>query len=189
MATDQAVRLSPEEYLAFERQALTKHEYVDGEVREMTGASRAHVLIAGNIHGILWYALRGGPLEVYEADMRVRIPNGPYYYPDVTVAPSPPRLEDEHADTLLNPYVIVEVLSPSTRAIDYGVKLDDYRQIPSLTDYLIVAQDRVWIDRYFRDGDRWNLTEYSAETDRVRLDGIGCELPLVEVYDRVFPAS
>ncbi|HEX6986486.1 MAG TPA: Uma2 family endonuclease [Planctomycetaceae bacterium] len=189
MAADQAVRLSREEYLAFERLSATKHEYVDGEVREMTGASRAHLLIAGNIHLILGNALRGKSFEVYEADRRVRIPRGPYYYPDVTVAPSPPELEDEEADTLLNPLVIVECLSPSTRRIDRGEKLDNYRRIPSLTDYLIVAQDRVWVDRYFRAGDGWQLEEFTTLTDRVPLPGLGCELPLVEVYDRIFPAQ
>lgn len=187
MATDQIIGLSPREYLAFERQSQRKHEYIDGEVREMVGASRPHILIAGNIHGLLWNALRGRPLEVYETDMRVRIPQGPYYYPDVTVAPSPPELEDEEADTLLNPLVIVEILSPSTRRIDRGEKLDNYRRIPSLTDYLIVAQDRLWIDRYVRDGSEWRLEDFSQADDVVPLAGIGCELRLADVYDRLFP--
>ncbi len=189
MATDQAVRLTPQEYLAFERRAVTKHEYVDGELREMTGAGRPHVLIAGNIHGLLWTALRGRPFEVYDGDMRVRIPNGPYYYPDVTVAPSPPRLEDEVADTLLNPLMIVECLSPSTRRIDRGEKLDNYRLIPSLTDYLVVAQDRVWIDRYARTTDGWRLDEYSSPADRIVLDGIDCQLSAGDIYERIFPAQ
>ena len=189
MATDQAVRLSPEEYLAFERRSLTKHEYVEGEVREMTGASRPHVLIAGNIHLHLGNALRDKPFEVYEADMRVRIPDGPYYYPDVTVAPSPPRLEDDEADTLLNPLVVVEVLSPSTERFDRGEKRDDYRLIPSLTDFLTVAQDRVWIDRHVRVGNRWRLETYQSLSDRVPLPGLGCDLPLIEVYRKVLSAQ
>lgn len=189
MATDQAVRLSPEEYLDFERRALTKHEYVDGELREMTGASRPHVLIAGNIHILLGNALRGKKFEIYEADMRVRIPDGPYYYPDVTVAPSPPRLEDDAADTLLNPLLIVECLSPSTRRIDRGEKLDNYRRIESLTEYLIVAQDRIWVDRYFKTAAGWQIEEYSDLSERIPLPGLACELPLAEVYERVFPTS
>jgi Uma2 family endonuclease len=189
MATGQAVRLTPQEYLAFERRAETKHEYIDGELREMTGASRRHVLIAGNIHGLLWNALRGRPFEVYEADMRVRIPNGPYYYPDVTVAPSPPQLEDEVADTLLNPLVVVEVLSPSTEGYDRGEKLDNFRLIPSLAHYLVVAQDRVGVDHYRRTAPRWPLRVFTALTDRVPLPELGCELPLAEAYERVFPAA
>jgi Uma2 family endonuclease len=187
MSTDQAVRFSPAEYLTFERESSSKHEFVDGEVRAMTGASRPHVLIAGNIHVIIANTLRGKKFEIYEADMRVHVPSGWYYYPDVTVAPSPPQLEDEAADTLLNPLVVVECLSPSTRRIDRGEKLDSYRRIPSLTDYLIVAQDRVWIDRYFKTDAGWQLEEYSSLTERVPLPAIGCELPLADVYERVFP--
>ena len=189
MATDQAVRLTPQEYLAFERKAMTKHEYVDGKLREMTGASRPHVLIAGNVHGLFWNAVRGRAFEAYEADMRVRVPDGPYYYPDVTVASSPPELEDEIADTLLNPLVIVEVLSPSTEEHDRGEKLDNFRLIPSLVHYVIIAQDRVWVDHRRRSGRGWPLRVYTSLADRVPLPEIGCELPLAEVYERVFPAQ
>lgn len=189
MATDQATRLSAQEYLAFERRALTKHEYIDGEVREMTGASRERGLVAGNIYGLLWTALRGKPFEPYINDMRVRVPDGAYYYPDVTIAPSPPRLEDEHFDTLLNPLLIVECLSPSTRRIDRGEKLDGYRRIPSLNEYLIVAQDRVWVDRFVRSGNGWRLEEYSTLGDRIELPAFGCGLALAEIYEKVFPAQ
>jgi Uma2 family endonuclease len=189
MATDQATRLSPAEYLAFERDAPTKHEYVDGELREMSGARRPHVLIAGNVHLIFGNALRRKPYEVYDADMRIRIPDGPYYYPDVTVAPSPPDLEDDHVDTLLNPLVLVEVLSPSTEEIDRGEKLDNYRRIPSLADYLMVAQDQVRVDHYRRSGKGWQLRVYKSLTDRVPFPDFGCELPLAEIYDRAFPSQ
>jgi len=121
--------------------------------------------------------------------MRVRIPDGPYYYPDVTVAPSPPQLEDEVADTLLNPLVIVEVLSPSTEEHDRGEKLDNFRLIPSLSHYIIIAQDRVWVDHHRRSGRRWPLSVFTSLTDRVLLPDIGCELPLAEVYEKVFPAQ
>ncbi|MGC1275588.1 MAG: Uma2 family endonuclease [Planctomycetaceae bacterium] len=186
MATDQIIGLSSQEYLAFERQSQRKHEYIDGDVREMVGASRPHILIAGNIFYAVQSQIRSRPFEVYQSDMRVRIPQGPYYYPDVTVAPSPPELEDKEADTLLNPLVIVEILSPSTRRIDRGEKLDNYRRIPSLTDYLIVAQDRLWIDRYVRDGNEWRLEDFSKADDVLRLPTPGCELSLADVYERIF---
>jgi Uma2 family endonuclease len=189
MATDQIVGLSPQEYLVFERKALTKHEYVDGELREMVAASRPHILIVGNIAYAIQSQTRGRLFEVYQSDMRVRVPSGPYYYPDVTVAPSPPELEDEESDTLLNPLVVVEVLSPSTRRVDRGEKLDNYRRIPSLTDYLIVAQDRVWVDRYLRDGAEWRLEDFSNLEDRLRFETFSCELSLADVYERVFSAE
>lgn len=189
MATDQIVALSPADYLAFERQAERKHEYIDGEVREVPGASREHNVLSANLLGLIHPVLKGRPLEVYSSDMRVRIPDGPYYYPDVVVAPSPPALEDEEGDTLLNPFAVIEILSPSTGAIDRGEKLDNYRRIPSLTDYLIVAQDRPWIDHYYRSGREWRLEIFTGLADAVSLPGLGCDLPLAEIYDRLFPAQ
>ncbi len=116
--------------------------------------------------------------------MRVRIPDGPYYYPDAVVAPSPPELEDAEQDTLLNPAVVIEVLSPSTETIDRGEKLDNYRLIPSLTDYLIVAQDRMRIDHYSRlSPSEWRLVSHAGD-DSVPLAAFGGELRLAEVYAR-----
>lgn len=189
MATDQALRLTPQEYLAFERKARTKHEYVDGELREMTGASLPHNQIASNTNYHLQVQTRGRPFFVCQSDMRVRIPDGPYYYPDVIVAPFPPQMEDDEEDTLLNPLVIVECLSRSTRRIDLGEKLDNYRHIASLTDYLIVDQERVQVDRHFKTDGGWDLEDYSWTPDRVPLPGIDCELLLSDVYDRIFPAQ
>jgi Uma2 family endonuclease len=194
MATDvitpDVTSIGPEEYLAGERDAQSKHEWIDGEVREMTGASRAHNLIVAALLRIFGNQLVSKPFELYPSDMRVRVPDGPYYYPDVTVAPDPPALEDEHHDTLLNPLVIFEVLSPSTEAIDRGEKLDNYGRIPSLTDYLLVSQDRVRVDHCRREGEGvWRVTIITDPQARLALEGIGCELPLTEIYDRVLPAA
>ena len=180
--------LSPAEYLAAERLADRKHEYVDGELRPLAGASRQHNLIVWMLPIVLDRLIAGQPFEGYVGDMRVRVPDGPYYYPDAVVAPSPPSLEDEEADTLLDPLVIVEVLSPSTEGIDRGEKLDAYRTIPSLRDYLIVSQDRPRVERYSRlSATEWRLVTHAlvthGENAAVPL-ALGRDLRLAEVYAR-----
>ena len=178
------VKLSPAAYLERERAAHTRSEYIAGEVRPMAGASRLHNLIVWMLPIILERLIAGKPLEGYVGDMRVRIPNGPYYYPDAVVAPAPPQLEDDRQDTLLNPLLVVEVLSPATAAIDRGEKLDNYRLIPSLTDYLLVAQDQPRIDHYTRlSATEWQLVTYT-DNALVPLRSLGCELPLEAIYSR-----
>lgn len=185
MSTNIATYISPEEYLDRERAAETRSEWIDGEIREMVGGSHRHSTIAWNIAGELRRLLKGRPFSAHQSDMRVRIPDGPYYYPDVTVAPDPPELEDDRKDTLLNPRLIFEVLSPSTEAIDQGTKLDNYRSISTLTDYLLVAQDTPRIDHYHRREDAWRLEIIMEPAASLHLPEIGCELPLAEIYDRV----
>jgi Uma2 family endonuclease len=188
MSIEVTTYISAEEYLARERQADTKSEWIDGEIREMTGASREHRMIVWAIAGMFWDLFKGKSFEAYPNDLRVRIPDGPYYYPDVTVAALPPQFEaGERPDTLLNPLVIFEVLSESTEQIDRGEKLDQYRRILSLTDYLLVDQERPRVDHYHRSGDHWALTITTDLAASVSLPGIGCELPLGEIYARVFP--
>lgn len=184
----QLSRMTPEEYLAFERRATTRNEFVHGELVAMTGASRKHNLVCGNVHGLLWTQLRGSPCEVYVNDMRVKVAHaGDYLYPDVVVVCGEPRFEDDVFDTLLNPTLIVEVLSPSTKDYDRGGKWEKYRQIDSLRDYLVVSQDRVYVERYTRQGERfWLLSEASDVGDTVRLDSIDCTLKLADVYAQVF---
>jgi Uma2 family endonuclease len=115
--------------------------------------------------------------------MRVRIPGGPYYYPDAVVAPSPPKMEDAQQDTLLNPVAVVEVLSPSTETFDRGEKLDNNRLIPSLTDYLIVSQDRMRVDHYSRvSEEEWRLVSRDSANDSVTLTSLGVELKLGDLY-------
>lgn len=179
------VTLSPAEYLAFERESEAKHEYIDGEMRPMAGASRLHNLIVWMLPIVLEKLIAGKPFEGYIGDMRVRIPDGPYYYPDAVVAPRPPELEDAQQDTLLNPVVVVEVLSPSTEAIDRGEKLDNYRRVPSLTDFLIVFQDQMRVEHYSRmTADEWRLVTHSGSDAAIPLESLGCELRLSEVYRR-----
>jgi len=189
MASDPSQRLTIQDYLAFERQSETKNDYLDGEIFAMTGASRVHNLITGNIFGEIWSQLKGRPCEVYSESMRVRTPGDLFTYPDVIVVCSEPEFIDGEFDTLLNPTMIVEVLSTSTEGYDRGVKSSRYRSIPSLSEYVLVGQDRIHIEHFLRQSaDRWLLEEFSDLGLTLELSSIGCRLPLAEVYDRVFSA-
>ena len=180
--------ISPEEYLEAERRAETKSEYLGGQVFALAGASREHNLIEANLVMEIGRQLRGRPCEVYPSDMRLRVPaTGLYTYPDVTVVCGGPQLEDEHRDILLNPTVLLEVLSVSTERYDRGRKAEHYRRIDSLQEYLLVDQKEPRIERYRRHGEReWMLTEVVGLEDDVDLASIGCRLDLRDVYDRVF---
>ena len=179
--------LTPQEYLARERRAETKSEYLRGEVFAMAGASRQHNLIATNAAGELRQQLRDRQCEVYTGDMRVKIsPTGLYTYPDVTVVCGEPEFEDAEVDTLLNPKVLVEVLSPSTADYDRGRKFTHYRRLPSLHEFVLISQDRPLVEHYVRQGqDEWLLTEQSSLEDTLVLPSIQCQLPLSEIYLKV----
>jgi Uma2 family endonuclease len=182
-------RYTPQEYLALERSAEYKSELVNGQIYAMSGASRAHNLISGNVARLLGNQLLGKPCETYTSDMRVRVSEtGMYTYPDVTVACGEPRFEDDHVDTLLNPTLIVEVLSPSTEAYDRGEKFAHYRRLASLSDYVLVSQDKVRVEHFARhpsDPSLWEFSEISGLDGVLRLASIACEIPLRDVYDRV----
>jgi len=184
-------RYTPEEYLALERKATQKSEYVNGQVFAMSGASRAHNLIAGNVYREISSQLKGRPCEAYVSDMRVKVSTtGLYSYPDVVAVCGEIRFDDEQKDTLLNPTVLVEVLSSSTEAYDRGEKFAHYRRLESLQEYVLIAQDKVRVEHFVRQGDQWVLTEASNLDDTVHLASIGCRLALREIYDKVeFPAS
>ncbi len=178
--------LTPEEYLAFERKAITKHEYLSGEIVAMSGASNAHNLITGDIFAELHGQLKGGTCLVYTSDMRVKTSSTlSYFYPDVAVVCNKPRFEDNTFDTLLNPIVIFEVLSPSTEARDRGEKFWHYQQLVSLQEYVLVSQNRVCVEHHFRKGTDWLWTEFQALEDVMPLPSIACELQLRDIYSRV----
>ncbi len=177
---------TPEAYLALERKATTKSEYVNGEIYAMAGASREHNYIAGDLFGELRIQLRGRGCALFMSDMRVRISaTGLYTYPDVVVACGKPRFEGAQSDVLLNPTVIFEVLSPSTEAYDRGAKFAHYRYLPSLQEYVLVAQDRMQVDHYARMGNQWLLTAYNKPEEILALPSIECNLPLAEIYAQV----
>ncbi|MDE0400135.1 MAG: Uma2 family endonuclease [Candidatus Poribacteria bacterium] len=178
--------LTPEEYLTWERKADIKHEYLRGAIIAMSGASRAHSLIVTNISGELYIQLKGGRCEVHTNDMRVRTsPETSYFYPDVVVVCDNPRFEDSTFDTLLNPIVLVEVLSPSTQSYDRGEKFKHYQQLASLREYILVSQDEVGVERYRRQGREWQPTEFRSLEDVLSFTSIDCELSLEDIYRRV----
>jgi Uma2 family endonuclease len=178
---------SPEEYLALERQAQCKSEYYAGEIFAMAGASRWHNLIVANVVGELRSQLKGRPCTTYPSDMRVKVgPTGLYAYPDVTVVCGEAQFEDNQQDTLLNPTLIVEVLSESTEAYDRGGKFAHYRKLASLMEYVLITQTKPHIEHYVRQPDnRWLLAEADSLHDSIHLDSIDCQLALAEVYDKV----
>lgn len=179
-------RVTPEEYLIRERQAEYKSEYVDGEIRAMTGASRNHNRIVLNIGAHLHAQMRGRPCEAYISEMRVRVRRtGLYAYPDVVALCGEPEAEDERTDTLLNPSVIVEVLSPSTQSFDRGDKFAHYRRLESLEQYVLVAQDRVRVESYLRRGEEWVLSETTDPAAELAMPSVGCAIVLRDLYERV----
>jgi Uma2 family endonuclease len=187
MISQLTTRVSREEYLEFERKAASKHEYLKGEVFAMTGASLRHNLISVNILAALKQQLKQTDCKVVGSDMRVAAPGATLYtYPDVVAFCGEPKLEDEQFDTLLNPCLIVEVLSRSTAAYDREIKFGYYRTIESLAEYVLVAQDRYYVAQYAKQPDgRWLLTDYRSPEDALRLESVNCPLSLREIYDQV----
>jgi Uma2 family endonuclease len=177
---------TPEQYLALERNSSIRHEYHNGSIFAMSGASRAHNLIALNLGGELRAQLRDRPCEAYVSDMRVLVARtGLYTYPNVVVVCGERQFQDGEVDTLLDPTLVIEVLSPATEAYDRGKKFAHYRRLESLREYVLVTQNQVRVERYTRQGDEWLLSELSSLEDSLRLASIDCTISLREVYARV----
>ena len=180
-------RYSPEEYLAFERGSIEKHEYFDGRIFAVVGASRAHNLITVNLIAFLHLQLGDRPFEIYPSDMRVKVrETGLYTYPDISVVSGEPQFADDEFDMLLNPTLIVEVLSTSTEEYDRGGKFEHYRQVPSLQMYLLVSQSKRDVELRTRQPDgSWTVSRFPPSGPVVPLSAMGCDLPLDEIYRRV----
>ena len=175
-----------EDYLQIERSAPYKSEFCDGQIFAMTGASRKHNLVCINIGSALHGQLKNRPCEAYLANMRVKAASAhSYHYPDISVVCGKPEFEDDHFDTLLNPTLLIEVLSPSTAHYDRSGKFANYRKIAALQEYLLVAQDLAHIEHYTRQETGWLLTEAEGLDAVMMLDSIGCFLNLSDVYDKV----
>lgn len=187
MSTHSKAFVTPEQYLEIERDAEYKSEYFDGEMFAMAGGTEPHNLIASHINRDLDQQTRRRPCLVYTSDMQVRASStGLYTYPDASVVCGEPKFLDEGRRTLLNPNVIVEVLSPSTEAYNRGRKFEHYKTIESLAEYLLVASDRMHADLFTRQPDgRWILSSADKPNDAIELASIGCRLILADIYEKV----
>ena len=186
MPAAQLPTVDPATYLQQEREATEKSEYLNGQVYAMAGASREHNQLVFNLAGLLHSQLRGSPCSAYINDMRVRSrATEAYFYPDLTVVCNDAEFEDDEMDTLLNPVLIIEVLSPSTEGYDRGAKFAHYRRMESLREYVLIAQDRYSIERYIRGDDgQWTLSEANSPESLIELVTIGCQLRVDEVYEK-----
>ncbi len=191
MASQPKHSVTVEEYLAAEAASLDRHEYLDGEVFAMAGASPRHSLISVNLSSALNLQLADSNCNVRNGDMRLRTsPAGLYSYADVVISCAPEKFD---GDTLLNPVVIIEVLSQSTGNYDRSLKFERYRQIPSFREYLVVAQDRVYIEHHVRSDSSgqtsWTLREFTSGDDVISLESVPVKLPCSAIYAKVDFAS
>ena len=187
MSTLTVTHVTPEEYLAAERLSETRGEYLDGDVHPMTGGTANHIRIVSNITTELNTQLRGRQCDVFPVDMKVRLPDlQKFFYPDVTVVCGELQYHDERRDIILNPLLVVEVLSKSTEAFDRGAKFQAYRTIESLKEYLLVEQNTPLVEQYVRQEDgKWALSTAAGLGSTLTLPSIGCTLNLGAVYDKV----
>lgn len=180
-------KLTPEEYLEFERKSEERHEYFNGEILAMSGAKRNHNKITTNLGGLAWQHLKGKDCESYSNDMRVFVPKtGFYTYPDLVVVCGEPKFQDDVFNTLLNPVLLIEVLSDTTESYDRGKKFQHYRSIESLQEYVLVSQDEARIEKYIKQGDGfWVLSEAVGLNSEIEFSSIECRVALKEVYDKI----
>lgn len=187
MSTAAVPRYTAAEYLAFERRSDTKHEFYRGELFAMSGGTGPHSLIAANLIRALGNALADRPCRVLTSDMRIACPTGLYTYPDVSVVCGKVQYEDATNDVLLNPIMIVEVLSPATAAYDRGTKFEHYQSIPSLREFVLVSQHGPRVEHYARqqDADHWLLTTINDPQGTVAFPVLDCSVPMAEIYAKV----
>ena len=187
MATQPKTYLTPEQYLEIERKAEFKSEYYQGEMFAMSGARYPHIGIVANTVASLHQQLRRGPCRPLSNDMRVRVTaTGLYTYPDVVIVCGEPQFLADTFDTLLNPTVIVEVLSESTEAYDRGQKFEQYRSLESLKEYMMISSQRISVERYTRQPDgSWNYIAKASLEDSIDLKSVDCHLLLADLYEKV----
>ena len=187
MLSQSIIKITAEEYLAAERLSEVRHEFLNGTIFAMAGASRKHNQISSNLVRILGNQLLDKPCSVYSSDMRVKNAEAKkYFYPDIVVSCKEERFEDKEEDTLLNPRLILEILSDSTEAYDRGDKFFYYRQIKSFVEYVLVSQKNYHVERFIRQPDNaWLYSEFNNIDDEIKLSSIGCNICLKEIYNKV----
>src|SRR2546423_2967178 len=186
MASQPQTYLTPEEYLAIERRAEYKSEYVDGVMYAMSGASLNHNTIVANVVAELGLQLRGRPYRVLPSDMKERMPDSrKFFYPDISVVCGEPQFHDDRTDIILNPDLIIEVLSESTAAFDRGLKFQSYRQLESLKEYILISQDSQVIEQFIsQTKEKWTYIAAVGMESSLDLPSIECTLRLKAVYDK-----
>jgi Uma2 family endonuclease len=191
MASNAVTKVTEEQYLALDRAAEFRSEFLDGEIIAMSGGSMRHSALQINLAGEVRLALRGTPCRAFNTDLRVRVSPSMYTYPDLTIVCGKPLAADGQQDILLNPTVIFEVLSPSTEYYDRGLKFRRYREIESLTDYILVDQDQTRIEQFTRaDASTWTLHDYQRPDEALLIPSIGVSLPLAAIYEGIeFPSE
>jgi len=179
-------RFTPEEYLALERAAPEKSEFYDGEIFAMAGAGESHNIITANVLSALLSLLRKRGCQACGSDMRIGVnPQGPFFYPDVSVACGERKFQDGRRDTLLNPAIVVEVLSKSTQRFDRGIKLEEYKRIATVQAVLLISSDRELADVHIRSGRGWKHSAVAGADRIVELPTPRCVVPMAEIYEGV----
>jgi Uma2 family endonuclease len=185
------MKLTEEQYLEIDRAAEFRNELLDGEIVETLGGNLRHATLRMNLMGSLYPVLRASSCQMFGCNLRVRVSSRTYTYPDLTVVCGEPMPSDDRQDILLNPTVIFEVLSPSTEKYDRGIKLQHYRSIESLQDYILVSQDQIRIEQYTRGAAHtWTLRDYQSLGETLLIESIGASLALARIYERIeFPPA
>ena len=175
-----------DEYLALEEPADYRSRFYNGEIYAMAGASRRHNTASMNTASNLHFQLRQRPCEIYQNDMRVKVSPNLYTYPDIVIVCGEPQIEKKHGENLLNPSVIIEVLSPSTEKFDRGEKARLYRLMPSLEEYVLISQDEMHVEHFVRQKNGgWFLTELSETADILHLPTISCQVNSSDIYAKI----
>ena len=178
---------TPQEYLELEINSENRHEYINGEIVSVTGGTPNHNQICLNLSGSLNFALMKQPYRVFVADQRIWIPEKRIYaYPDVMVVEGKIKLQEGRKDTIINPLFIAEVLSDSTKKYDIGDKFDSYRTIPTFQEYILIAQDKIHLDHYYKtEPNKWIFSEYEGENTIFSLTSIPFQIYPREIYTKV----
>ena len=178
---------TPEEYLELERKSEIRHEYIDGEIFEMAGAGKRHNQILANLVRLIGNLILERDCNIYASDMRVKIPiPEKYTYPDIVGICGNEEFEDENEDTLLNPLLLIEILSKSTEAYDRGTKFEFYQTIESFNEYILVTQEPFRVEQFIRqDKNTWTYLEFRQPEDILTMESISCEISLRDIYHKV----